>query len=221
MAQAKVAKPASGARRTVSKEKRREQLIRSTIKCIARNGLSGTTMADVTREAGMSLGIVNLHFQSKEKLLVETLRYVANEYKRGWDAILADDSLDDAARVSALIDHDFSASIANRNKLAVWFAFWGESRSRPTYARICSDSDLQTNASMQAICESIIADGGYSGIDARLVATGYTALADGLWLDLLVDPQEMSRDVARTICLNYMYSFFPGHFPNPAQRGKQ
>ena len=63
-------KPASK-RRAMSKQARREQLIQATIKCIAKNGLSGTTMADITREAGLSLGIVNLHFESKEKLLIE------------------------------------------------------------------------------------------------------------------------------------------------------
>ena len=97
---------ARNGRRTVSKEKRREQLIKSTIKCIARNGLSGTTMADVTSEAGLSLGIVNLHFQSKDKLLVETLRYVADEYKSGWDAIVADETLGTTDKVLALIDHE-------------------------------------------------------------------------------------------------------------------
>ena len=75
-------------RRHAPPEQRREQLIKATIKCIARKGLSKTTMADVTKTAKLSLGIVNLHFQSKDKLLVETLRYIAEEYKLGWDAVV-------------------------------------------------------------------------------------------------------------------------------------
>ena len=44
-------------------------------------------MANITSEAGVSMGIVSLHFQSKEKLLVETLRTVADEYLNGWRTI--------------------------------------------------------------------------------------------------------------------------------------
>ena len=41
----------------------------------------GTTIATVAREAGLSQGIINLHFQTKERLLTETLRYLADEYR--------------------------------------------------------------------------------------------------------------------------------------------
>ena len=66
--------------RTASKEERQTQLIKATIRSIARRGLSETTIATVAKEAGLSQGIINLHFQSKDRLLVETLRYVADEY---------------------------------------------------------------------------------------------------------------------------------------------
>jgi TetR/AcrR family transcriptional repressor of bet genes len=208
--QAKAAsKPRS---RTVSKEQRREQLIKATIRCIGRKGLSGTTMADVTKAAGLSMGIVNLHFQSKEKLLIETLRYVAEEYQRGWNAIVSDTVMDPAEKILALIEHDFGPSISQPNKLAVWFAFWGESSSRPTYRKICNEADLQTSASMQILCEKL---GGKTRKQTELIATGYTALVDGLWLDMLVTPEDMDRDRAHAVCLNYIASFFPNHFKAP------
>ena len=69
-------------------EVRREQLISATMKSIARNGLSGTTMAEVTKEAGLSLGIANLHFKSKEKLLIETLTHMTGEYHDGQQGTL-------------------------------------------------------------------------------------------------------------------------------------
>jgi TetR/AcrR family transcriptional repressor of bet genes len=199
-------------RRAASKEQRREQLIKATIKCIARKGLSNTTMADVTSTAKLSQGIVNLHFQSKDKLLLETLRYVAQEYKQGWDGIVTDSEHSPAEKINALIAHDFSTAIAHPNKLAVWFAFWGESGSRPKYRKICNEADLQTSASMQTLLLQL---GCPSDKQAELIATGYTALADGLWLDLLVTPNDITRELARDVCLNYMASFFPDHFQAP------
>ena len=199
-------------RRAASPEERREQLIKATIKCIARKGLSKTTMADVTRTAKLSLGIVNLHFRSKDRLLVEVLRYIAEEYKQGWDAIVNDAGLAPAEKVAALIDFDFSPDIAHSAKLSVWFAFWGESSSRPTYRAICNEADLQTSSSMLRLCREL---GCTSKKRAELIATGYTALADGLWLDILVTPEDMSPGLARDICRNYMASFFPEHFKSP------
>ena len=40
---------------------------------IASEGLTGVTMAKVAEQAGLSRGIGNFHFQSKEQLLLETL----------------------------------------------------------------------------------------------------------------------------------------------------
>ena len=71
-------------RRTASKEERQVQLIKATIRSIAKHGLSVTTMATVANEAKLSQGIINLHFQSKERLLEETLRYVVDEYRIAW-----------------------------------------------------------------------------------------------------------------------------------------
>src|SRR5919109_4630275 len=72
--------------RKASKEARRQQLIEATIDSLAKRGYSETTMADVADGAGLSRGIVNFHFESKEKLLVATLQYMADEYARHWRA---------------------------------------------------------------------------------------------------------------------------------------
>ena len=70
-----------GKRRQIRpKAARSQQLIDATIRCIAQHGLSAITVQMVTREAGLSVGIANLHFQSKHNLLRETLRFVAEEY---------------------------------------------------------------------------------------------------------------------------------------------
>ena len=74
--------------RTASKAARRQQLIEATIKCISKRGMGGTTLGAVAREAGLSQGIVNLHFQSKDNLLNETLRSLADDYKSQFDKTL-------------------------------------------------------------------------------------------------------------------------------------
>ena len=103
------------------------------MKCIARKGMSSTTLSDVAKEAGMSQGIVNLHFESKDNLLAETLATLAGEYREKFDKALSNAGPAAADKLWAIMEHDLRPSICNRPKLAVWFAFWGEVKSRPTY----------------------------------------------------------------------------------------
>ena len=198
-------------RRTASKEERQAQLIKATIRSIAKHGLSVTTMATVAGEAGLSQGIINLHFKSKERLLEETLLWVVDEYRSAWHKALqtSGDSL--AEKLASLIRVDFDKRICQRNKLAVWFAFWGESRSRHTYRKICADHGREYKQVLIGLCDDIIMQGGYR-IQAQYVATGLMALSVGLWLDLLLSPAEMSPEQAEEISLSYLTGVFPGHF---------
>lgn len=214
---AKTSKKTTDSRRSLPREVRRKQLIRATIDSIAKNGLSGTTMATITREAGLSLGIANLHFESKDKLLAATLQHVTSEYNTGQAEILTNTKLTTLAhKLQALLDFSFSAKLTQKNKLAVWFAFWGEAKSRPTYRRICSRSDIQAESAIGQLFQTVIDEGQYQLADAGLLAIGYTALLDGLWLDLLVTPQRYSRSKAKQVAAHYLASAFPQHMPPPA-----
>lgn len=204
--------PARGGRHSSIREMRREQLIRSTIESIARRGFAETTLANVADGAGLSRGIVNFHFDTKEALLEDTLRYLANEYRAAWQRALARAGPAPAQRLHALLMADFEPAVCNRKKIAVWFAFWGESKSRPTYLRHCGAWDQEYIDVLAGLCAAIIEEGAYRGVQARLAATGIAALTDGLWLDLLLDPASFSRDTAREICMTFVAGLFPRHF---------
>lgn len=199
-------------RRTASKQQRQAQLIKATIRSIAKHGLSETTMATVSSEASLSQGIINLHFQSKERLLEETLIHVVGEYRSTWYKAM--DSAGDSAyeKLEALAAVDFDKRICQRNKLAVWFAFWGESRSRFTYRKICTESSREYREVLTGLCEEVIGQGGYK-VQAHHVATGLLAMNGGLWLDMLLSPAEMSVQQAKEISLSYLWGVFPGHVP--------
>lgn len=201
----------AGKKRTLPKEKRRTQLIEATIRSIAKNGLSDTTIATVAREAGLSQGIINLHFTSKERLLVETLTFVVDEYKLHWEKALKRAGDESRDQLAALIEVDFLPSICERNKLAVWFAFWSETKSRPTYRQLCSGRDRDYDQTMHELCAKIVSEGQYP-LDAALVADGLSAMAIGLWLDMLLGPRRMSRQQALKTVFSHLAGLFPDHF---------
>lgn len=196
----------------MTKEQRREQLMKATIRSVAKRGLAETTMADVTREAGLSLGIVNLHFQSKYRLFEETLRYLSDEYEAAGYAAMGKAGSAAADKLRALVNLDFGPKVCDRKKLSVWFAFWGEAKSRPTYLQICAKNDRRYEKLVTDLCQEIIDEGGYENVTAKAIANGLSALVNGLWLDLLMTPEDIDRDSARDICLSYLAHAFPMHF---------
>ena len=208
----KTALKTPGRKRTAPKEERQYQLIQATIRSVAKNGLSDTTMATVSREAGLSQGIINLHFQSKDRLLVETLRFLSEQYRETWEKAVSRAGGDPAERLAAMVAMDFKAPVCDRNKLAVWFAFWGESKSRPTYRKICAMRDMEYRAEMLQACRDLVEQGGYQHLDAESVAASLSAMTSGLWLDMLTSPRSMSKDHAKQICMSYLASTFPSHF---------
>jgi TetR/AcrR family transcriptional regulator, transcriptional repressor of bet genes len=208
------------ARRTAAPEERRQQLIEATIRCVANYGLGETTIATVAQEAGLSQGIINLHFQSKDRLLTETLRYLADEYRAAFAAAAAVGESSPAAGLQAVVDLCFKRSICSREKLAVWFAFWGERKFRPTYRRICAARDKMHDDMVRIMCTKLCEQGDYADVEPDLVADGLSALTDGLWLDLLVRPETMNREQAMRITRSYLADAFPRHFQQPGLAGR-
>jgi TetR/AcrR family transcriptional repressor of bet genes len=199
-------------RRTASREKRRQQLIDATMKCIARKGMSNTTLGDVAREAGLSAGIVNLHFESKDNLLNETLRYLADEYRAQFDKALERAGPDPAEQLRAVMALDFKPSICDRQKLGVWFAYLGEVKSQPAYRKICDEYDRYYDEVIGGLCAEIIRDGGYRDESAAVVSNALTSMTDGLWLTCLISPQSWDRHEAMAAVMSYLSNVFPKHF---------
>ena len=204
---------AAGKRRQIRpRAERRQQLIDATIRCIAQHGLSKVTMQMVTSEAGLSVGIANLHFQSKDNLLKETLRFVAEEYHGGQIEIMEGSEMPDLGhRLDALLDFQLGRGVTQRQKMSVWFAYYGEAGARPVYQKIVSTVDRLAAQKLEALFAEIIHEGQYQGVEARELATGYSALIDGLHLGLLVTPRELTKRRARAVARDFLRRAFPHH----------
>ncbi|RZO80727.1 MAG: TetR family transcriptional regulator [Halieaceae bacterium] len=204
---------AIGKRRQIRpRAERRQQLIDATIRCIAQHGLSKVTMQMVTSEAGLSVGIANLHFQSKDNLLKETLRSVAEEYHGGQIEIMEGSDMPDLGhRLDALLDFQLGRGVTQRQKMSVWFAYYGEAGARPVYQKIVSTVDRLAAQKLEALFSEIIQEGQYRGVEARELATGYSALIDGLHLGLLVTPRELTKRRARAVARDFLRRAFPQH----------
>lgn len=197
--------------RKLSREARRAQLIQATIETIALRGYARTTLTDVANQAGLSHGLVNFHFQSKEKLLTETLLWLAEEYRANWTNALAAAPAGPAARLDAVLRADFNPEICTDAKLSAWCAFWGEAQCRPLYQEQCGSNDAAYLAVLEELCTELKAEGGY-GYDPIRAARVIRVTAEGMWLDMMTMNTPYTRAEALSTVHACAAAFFPRHF---------
>ncbi|MER9295143.1 transcriptional regulator BetI [Mesorhizobium sp. M0621] len=201
--------------RKASKEVRQLQLIEATIDSLAKRGYSETTMADVADGAGLSRGIVNFHFESKEKLLIATLQHMYDEYSAHWRNALQKAGNDPANQLQALVAADFDRSICNKRKLAAWCAFWGEAKSRPTYQALSSARDAVYQTIFIDLCVTLKQSGGYA-YEPQVMALALSAMLEGLWLRLMMGTEDTTRESALQAANEFLSAAFPKHYPSKA-----
>jgi TetR/AcrR family transcriptional repressor of bet genes len=198
-----------------TRDTRREQLIAATIESIAKRGFARTTLADVAREADLPQEIVDSYFKSKKALLVATLRHMVEQYDAHSAAAVRQAGSCPAAQLDALITADFDPAACSRKMVTVWYAFWGETRWRGNFLRLCARWNQAYMKRTRDRIQAIIDAGGYRQLDAGEIARGLNAMIDGLWQEILLDPDGIEREQARRVCRAYVGQFFPREFGRP------
>jgi TetR/AcrR family transcriptional repressor of bet genes len=201
--------------RTASKEVRRQQLINATIDSIAKHGFAGTTMTTVTRTAGLSIGLANFHFASKQNLFEETLRFLAEEHRDHWKKSFEKANLAPEAKLQAIVAAHFHPNICSRKKVAVWFGFFGEASARASYRNFVNEIDAERRDTSVELCRQIIKEGVYKNLDPVDIAFTLEGLYDGFWLNILMYPGEFTRFDAMKRLQEYLSQIFPKHFEQP------
>jgi TetR/AcrR family transcriptional repressor of bet genes len=197
--------------RKASREVRRQQLIDATIATLARVGFSRTTLTEVAATAGLSHGLIIFHFETKEKLLTETLQFMAREYRDNWERALAEAPKTPASQLDALIRADFTEAICAPDRLAAWSALWAEAQSRPIYQANCAEHDLEFLNVIERLCAELTTEGNYPLLPVH-TARAIRVTLNGLWFDLMTMTNTLSRQESLQTMFNMLMAFFPEHF---------
>lgn len=204
-------KAADALPRKASRDARRQQLIESTILTIGRCGYAKTTLTEVANTAGLSHGLINFHFNTKEQLLTDTLLFLATEYRDNWVKAAEEAGDRPADKLAALVRADFNELVCTPDRLAAWCAFWGEAQARPVYQEMCGANDREYAALLETLCGTLVEEGGYA-VDARDAARVIRILLEGIWLDLITGTSRPAPDLAIRTAFTAVAALFPRHF---------
>jgi len=154
------------------KDKRKQQLMEANIASIARRGLVDTTIAHVSKGADMSRGIVNFYFTSKEKMMQETLAFLAEEYTSHWQnavALKSKETDSPSALIETIIRSVMGDKLCSAKRMAVWAAFIGHAGSHAGYAKILRSMDETLVKQLKELWQKLGADNKAADLRARQV----------------------------------------------------
>jgi TetR/AcrR family transcriptional repressor of bet genes len=163
------------------KDKRKHQLIEANIASIARRGLADTTIAHVSKGAGMSRGIVNFYFTSKEKMMQETLAAMADEVTAACRQTLAsgrEKGNDPLAIAETILRTMMSDRLCSHKRMAVWAAFIGHAGTHTAFSKDIRAMDDALTAQLKALWQ----EAGYEAKMAETHARQLQAMIRGHWL---------------------------------------
>lgn len=188
----------------------RQRLLESTYDIIAEEGLAATTLSKVAKNAGLSQGIGNFHFKSKEKLLVETLKYYTQTFKSRWQKAIDDAGPQEINQLIAFIKALLTPPITDYEQLAVWHAYVGETAHKKNYLELCGESDRALENICEVLCEKLLEDETDDHIlDPRTISLGLVAMLGGFSFDLMMTPDQIDSSLAIRSCLGYVLNYFP------------
>ncbi|MDE0309066.1 MAG: transcriptional regulator BetI [Acidiferrobacterales bacterium] len=182
---------------------RREQLIHATIQTISESGLSGTTVAKVAAKAGLSPGIVNFHFNSKNQLLIDTLGYLNEEYTAVMDERHGRAN-SPSEKLHAYIEGSFDPRIFVKEKVAVWYAFWSESQARDEYREICGTSDKREDRMIRECFAELLDTSTIQNADVIALALALQGMIDSLWQQALYEDGVFDTTKAVSTCKRFV-----------------
>ena len=190
---------------------RRQQLIDAAIASISEHGLSRTTVSKVAEAAGLSQGIVNFYFKSKEALLLATLEHVESEFERVRRAALARAGSAPERRLDAIVEATFDPSVCNPRFTAVWNAFWGEASARVDYMRVCAGREVAELEETLTLFRAIAKRERQPHVDPEALGTAFFHLLESIPEPF--DPVERyDLEGAKRTCRAFLASVFPATF---------
>jgi TetR/AcrR family transcriptional regulator, transcriptional repressor of bet genes len=195
--------------------RRRREILDSAIVAIARHGLSATTVERVAELAKISPGTIVFHFPKKTELLLATLDDVAAEFEAARKRVLDETAGRPADALRRLVHISLDPTVSAPDKVAVWYAFWGEANARKVYSQRVGACDDAYQTDLVTLFETLIASGGDRKLDAEALAFAFAGLLEGLWQDILVKGRRFDRKAATNLALAYLASLFPAHFDMP------
>ncbi len=184
---------------------RRLQMLRAAAEVMSERGFSETRIADVAARAGASSPLIIYYFGTKNRLLLDALRFSETSLFEQLAQMMADvpavrDRLSMLIRWTCLPhETDLIPAI-----WGLWLDLWAQAIRHEEVARGRAELDDRWRSVIAEIVEAGRRDGDIGDVDARRFAITFAALLDGLSIQVALSDAEVDGDTAYEIAMAFV-----------------
>ena len=189
---------------TPNNEARRTQMLQAAAELICERGFGETRIADVAKRAEASSALVIYYFGTRERLLVDALRYSEQNFYDTAREMLAEVS-SARERLSLLVR--WTCVPENEGDVpgawGLWFDLWAQAFRHPEVKQDRVELDARWRDMIVDVVKAGQADGDIGKVNARSFALTFAALLDGLSIQVALEDPEVDRDAAYKIAMSF------------------
>lgn len=187
----------------VDHDVQREKFVLAAMGLIARQGLEGVTMRAVAAEAGLSYGSLFHYFDSKDDLLMQTVRYSTsaqtkrvNEYDSQYSGLKA---------LEHLLCDDVIINESSRDAWMVWMTFLYKAAIHQPFAEMNAELIDGWLARITRLLEEARDDGEVADtLDIEREAMAAWAFSSGIGQVGLLQPESLPPVMQRQLIADYL-----------------
>ena len=201
---------------------RREELIAATLACLRKFGHEGVSVRRISAEAGVSMGLINHHFHGIDALLATAYESLAERLlSRSRDQALAAGG-EPLTSLHAFFAASFEPEALDPALFRTWLVFWSLVPHAPKLHAVRERTYAETRATLETLLTHLKRVPGVPPFKVSSAAIGLSALMDGLWVELSLNPSSFAASEAVSLCDDWIHALAAGAFPalRVSQRGK-
>ncbi|MGW5266562.1 TetR/AcrR family transcriptional regulator [Microbispora sp. NPDC004025] len=173
---------------------RQARILEAALRLLSLQGISGVSMRAVAREAGVSLGLVNYHYEDKTSLIRAALHRIEEQ-----DIALVepDLTLEPEERLRAALKRVADPEFLTTEYLSLRLQLWALAQAHEDFERINTAAQSRYRAGLAALIQA--ARPGLSPDECGERAADIDVIQNGLWLTALLglDRDSIDRSVRR------------------------
>lgn len=194
-------------------EQSKKVLITATLDTIAETGIGDATVSKIVERAGLSRGMIHLHFGGKSQLLSAAAKTFSEVYYQELETYVKMAGSDPVAIILSVIEADLSNKVMNERSTRIWHAFRGAAGTDPGIARFSNTRDKRLREILQSAFTELATDDDAktSPEQAKAATYGLLVMLEGMWVDYLANAGSFSRREATAIVSKFIEGLYPNH----------
>ena len=179
---------------------RREALIEATLECLRRYGNAGVSVRRISARAGVSPGLINHHFPSISTLVAAAYESLALSLLQAIRNHAEETTAPPRERLRRFFQASFAPGLLNPQLFDTWLVFWSRVSHAPEMRAVHDRTWAAYRSTLESMLEALKRGERLPPFDVRLAAAGLSALLDGLWVELSLNPSTLTPAEAVALC---------------------